>query len=123
MGHITESHWTHAHSTLLLAVALTPREIGQRIKAARKAKHWTQLEFALEAKVSPSTVARWERGQLPPVAELIRIAGVLEVEPEELVEPGESDAQAADSVRSHLARLEEEVAANSGRLTRIETLL
>jgi DNA-binding XRE family transcriptional regulator len=54
------------HGTLLLAVSLEPREIGQRIRLARERKGWTQLAFALEADVSPSTVQRWEGGKLSP---------------------------------------------------------
>jgi transcriptional regulator with XRE-family HTH domain len=62
--------------TLLLAVAIDSDEIGRRIKRAREGRGWTQLVFASEASVSPSTVQRWESGRLPPVRELIRIAGV-----------------------------------------------
>ncbi len=80
------SQFTIAHGKLLLAVALTPKEVGERIKLARDAKGWTQLEFALEAHVSPSSVTRWESGKLPPVRELMRIAALLGVEPEDLVE-------------------------------------
>ena len=76
-----------AYGSVLLAVAIEPEEIGAKIKAARKRRHWTQLDFALEAHVSPSSVARWEAGGLPPVRELIRIADVLEIPTETLVEP------------------------------------
>lgn len=86
MASIADRHWTRAHGTLLLAVALEPKEIGKRIASARRRKGWTQLVFALEADVSPSTVQRWEAGLLPPVRELMRIADLLGVEPEELVE-------------------------------------
>lgn len=98
------TQFTAAHGRLLLAVALAPKEIGRRIKAARDAKHWSQLQFALSASVSPSTVSRWERGYLPPVRELMRIADVLEVPAETLVEPERVEA----SVSARLARLEEE---------------
>jgi transcriptional regulator with XRE-family HTH domain len=81
--------WTKAHGTLLLAVSLDAQEIGRRLAAARGRKHWTQLEFALEANVSPSTIARWESGKLPPVRELIRVADLLEIDPDVLVEPEE----------------------------------
>lgn len=88
------TQWTAAKSRLLLAMTIEPREIGQRIKAAREAKLWTQLQFAAEANVSPSTVARWEAGKLPPVRELVRISGVLGIAPDELVgeaQPGTSN--------------------------------
>ena len=89
----SESQWTSAHGNLLLAVALEPKEIGQRIKAARVGR-WTQLSLALEANVSPSTIARWERGELPPVRELMRLAAILEIPVERLVEdlpPGDQE--------------------------------
>jgi transcriptional regulator with XRE-family HTH domain len=85
----TQSH--PAYGSVLLAVAIAPEEIGEKIKAARKRRHWTQLAFALEAHVSPSSVARWEAGGLPPVRELIRIAEVLGIPAEQLVEPEPDD--------------------------------
>jgi transcriptional regulator with XRE-family HTH domain len=76
-----------AYGSVLLAVAIEPEEIGRRIRSARKARHWTQLEFALEAHISPSTVTRWEHGDLPRVKELLRIADLLDIPAEQLVEP------------------------------------
>jgi transcriptional regulator with XRE-family HTH domain len=76
-----------AYGRLLLAVStIDPKEIGKRIAAARGRKGWTQLTFAAEANVSPSSIQRWEAGRLPPVRELIRLAGLLEIDPEQLVE-------------------------------------
>jgi transcriptional regulator with XRE-family HTH domain len=72
-------------------MALEPKEIGRRIAAARDAKGWTQLDLAYEAGKSPSTISRWERGELPTVRELMRIAGILEVPAEQLVEPIAAD--------------------------------
>lgn len=103
------TQWTRTHGKLLLAVSLEPKDIGRRIASARDAKRWTQVQFALEANVSPSSVARWEAGLLPPVRELIRIAGVLDVEPDWLVEPPEDQPVDAD-VKERLDRLQEEVA-------------
>lgn len=80
-------HAATQRAKLLLAVALDPREVGKRIAQAREGKGWTQLTFALEADVSPSSVQRWESGKLPPVRELLRVAELLEVDPETLVEP------------------------------------
>jgi transcriptional regulator with XRE-family HTH domain len=91
---------------------MEPREIGQRIQAARKRQHWTQIQFATKANVSPSSVARWERGALPPVRELIRIAGILEVDAEELVEPAPTD-------EGQLALLREELAEVRGMVVRL----
>jgi transcriptional regulator with XRE-family HTH domain len=80
------TQFARIHASLLLAMSLDPHEIGQRIRQARDRKGWTQLQFALEANVSPSTVARWESGRLPPIRELMRIAVVLGIPAEELVE-------------------------------------
>lgn len=87
MSQNVDRQWTRQHGTLLLAVSLEPREIGHRIALAREAKHWTQLELASRANVSPSTVQRWEAGKLPGVRELIRISEIIEVDVEYLVEP------------------------------------
>lgn len=72
--------------TLLLAVSIEPQEIGERLRAARERRGWTQMAFANEANVSMSSVQRWESGSLPPIRELIRLAGVLGIDPEILVE-------------------------------------
>src|SRR5262245_42625370 len=77
------------YGKVLLGVAIEPGEIGRRIAAARKARNWTQLQFATEAGISPSTVHKWERGQIPPVRELMRVADILGIDPCDLVEPDE----------------------------------
>lgn len=92
--------------SLLLASVMEPKEIGKRIQAARKRRYWTQAEFAREANVSLSSVTRWEAGALPPVRELIRLADLLGVDPEELVEERPMD----DQVAARLAALEVRVA-------------
>lgn len=97
--------------TLLLAVAIDPDEIGRKIKRARERKGWTQFSFANEANVSPSTIQRWESGRLPPVRELIRIAGVLEIPTDELVEPDEADQP--------LAEIQKQLAAEVVRLAKL----
>lgn len=66
---------------------LDPVEVGARIAAAREAKGLSQVKFATEvAGVSPSTVSRWERGYLPPVDELVRVAQLLEIPTDKLLE-------------------------------------
>lgn len=119
MSQIVDRQWTRRHGTLLLAVSIDPREIGRRIKKARDAKRWTQLDFASEASVSPSTVQRWEAGKLPAVRELIRVADILGVEAEWLVEPPLPDderpqqaaliratADGVGEILEHLGRIE-----------------
>jgi transcriptional regulator with XRE-family HTH domain len=71
--------------TVQISVVLDPNEIGRRIAAARRRKGWTQLDLALRAHVSPSSISKWERGRLPPVPQLIRLAEVMEIDPGELV--------------------------------------
>lgn len=85
MTDIAESQWSAVATNLLLVATVDPMEIGRRIKQAREQKGWTQLVFALEANVSPSTVTRWESGKLPPVRELIRVAQLLGVDPDYFV--------------------------------------
>jgi transcriptional regulator with XRE-family HTH domain len=76
-------------ATLLLAVQIEPQEIGRRLATARDDKGWTQMQFAIEASVSMSSVQRWESGKLPPVRELVRIAELLDIDADVLVtEPG-----------------------------------
>lgn len=97
--------WTPEHGKLLMVMALAPTDVGQRIKDARIRKGWTQLEFALEAHVSPSSVTRWESGKLPPLRELYRIAELLDVALDQLIEAEPtSDDQIAD-LRGELAEV------------------
>lgn len=110
VSHNVTTQWTPTHGTLLLAVAMEPKEIGKRIKAARERKGWTQLAFALQANVSPSTTQRWEGGQLPPVRELMRIAELLEVEPEALVEVEPTGEDQLALLREEVAALHQDVA-------------
>lgn len=89
--------------TLLLATVIGPEEIGRRIKLARERKGWSQLTLAMQANVSPTTVSRWERGMLPPVRELVRLAGVLEIDADELVAAEPSDDDRIELLRQEIA--------------------
>ena len=63
------------------AMGLTPEEVGARIVSAReemRPKPWSQFDLAIALGVSPSTIYRWEKGKLPSVNELIRLASVLD---------------------------------------------
>jgi transcriptional regulator with XRE-family HTH domain len=105
------TQFTNNHGRLLLTVAMDPREVGRRIKEARERRGWTQLYFATEvASVSPSSVARWESGKLPPIRELMRLADLLDVPVEELVEPSVGDSEETrlrQAVRAELAEIRE----------------
>lgn len=116
MSTIANAQKHRSFRTLLLAVAIEPEEIGRRIRAARERRGWTQPVFAREANISLSTVQRWERGDLPPVRELIRIAGVLGIETDALVE-----LEPTGEVR--LAQLERQVEEQSAKLDRVLALL
>lgn len=98
-----------------------PREIGRRIKRAREKKHWTQLEFALGANVSPSTIARWESGKLPPVRELIRVAELLGVDADDLVDAEQDDESTASEAA--LQAVLEEVSAMRAEVRQRDLML
>lgn len=101
----TSMKWTPEHGKLLMVMALAPTDVGQRIKDARIRKGWTQLEFALEAHVSPSSVTRWESGKLPPLRELYRIAELLDVALDQLIEAEPTNEDAIADLREEVAEL------------------
>jgi transcriptional regulator with XRE-family HTH domain len=64
----------------------SPKDIGTRIRAARRDRGLTQDELADRVGVSRSAVAQWETGRTGQVTgNLSRIAGVLEVNVEFLM--------------------------------------
>lgn len=80
-------------------VPLTPEEVGARIVRAREErtpKPWSQFDLALALGVSPSTIYRWEKGRLPSMGELIRLAELLDVPLEEFTEPPERRVDLTD---------------------------
>jgi transcriptional regulator with XRE-family HTH domain len=95
---------------------MEPKEIGQRLKAAREAKGYSQLDFALIANVSPSTVSRWERGYLPRLRELKRAADLLDVDGELLGELEPTDQDEMIALRVEVAELRAAVA-EGGQVT------
>lgn len=119
MRYNVATQWNAVNSTLLLGVALSPREIGQRIAQARDRKGWSQVALARHANVSPSTISRWERGLLPPIRELQRLAEILEVEAEWLVEPVDHDLEITD----RLDRMDGQLSGMQGTLARIAAAL
>ncbi len=42
-------------------------ELGTKVKALRKMRHWSQEDLAREIGVSLSTVQRWEKGSGRPI--------------------------------------------------------
>lgn len=104
------------------AVPLTPQEVGARIVRAREEKTpkpWSQFDLALALSVSPSTIYRWEKGRLPSMNELIRLAEVLDLPLEEFTEPPEHRARLED-LHDLLARAQDE--ADRGRAALLESL-
>jgi transcriptional regulator with XRE-family HTH domain len=113
ISHDVSTQNARTFSTLLLAVSLAPREIGERIRLARERKGWTQLNFAIEAGVSPSSVQRWEAGKLPRVRRLMELAELLDVEVSEFIEPvSDRDAE----MNARLARIEQALEELAARL-------
>ncbi|KKE77614.1 helix-turn-helix domain-containing protein [Oceanobacillus caeni] len=61
------------------------KRIGRRIKAFRKLKGYTQIDFAKELNVSISQIGNVERGTKPVTDELMnQIADVLDIPKEEI---------------------------------------
>ena len=108
MRHAVITQIAESNGRLAAIVPLDQKEVGRRLKAARRAKHWTQLDFALKMGRSPASVSRWERGYLPPVRELMRIAEMLEVDPAALVEEQRPD-QAILASLAELAKLRDPI--------------
>ena len=75
---------------------LTPEQVGERIRAARRAKRWTHEELARQMGVNWRTVQRWQKGQLPRMNTLLRLAEVLGVPNGYFVEPEDSLATMTD---------------------------
>ena len=120
----------------LATVPLSSEEVGARIARARdekKPKAWSQLDLALAMEVSPSTIYRWEKGKLPSVNDLLRLAEVLDKPIDYLTEPPERQ-QTLDDLRGGLEGLQdgvdrgleallESLASIDARLSQIEAWL
>lgn len=117
-------------------VPLTPKEVGDRIASAReekKPKPWSQFDLALALGVSPSTIYRWEKGKLPSMNELARLAEILDKPLDYLTEPPERRreiadlhdllAEARDEAERGRAALVAALSSLDARLSRIETQL
>ena len=67
---------------------LTWRQIGRRIREARKAGKITQVQLAAKMGISQASITGWERGKHPiPYDSLLTIATALECSAEDLVRP------------------------------------
>lgn len=78
-------------------------EIGARIREARMMRGWTHEELARRMGVNWRSVQRWQKGRLPRVETLRRLAEVLEVPPSYFL--GESAPASLSELRERLAEL------------------
>ena len=75
---------------------LTPDQVGDRIRAARLSNGWTHEELARRMNANWRTVQRWQKGQLPRLQTLLRLADVLGVPHSYLIEADDSVTTIAD---------------------------
>ncbi len=84
-------------------MTLTPLDVAQRIREARLARGWTHDDLARQMGVSWRSVQRWQKGKLPRLGTLMRLADVLEVPRSYLIE----DEDPATTLRDLRRSLEE----------------
>jgi len=89
-------------------VALTPEDVGLRIREARIERGWTHEELARRAGVNWRTVQRWQKGKLPRILTLLQLEDVLGVPPGHLVE-AESSIESLQDLRLRVDELTERV--------------
>lgn len=89
-------------------MALAPDEIGHRILERRRELGWTHQKLADEMDVELRTAQRWQKGTLPRLATLMRLADVMGVERSYFIEAA---GQADNQILDRLAELEVAVAA------------
>jgi transcriptional regulator with XRE-family HTH domain len=87
---------------------LDAAEVGRRIREARLALGWTHEELARRMGVNWRSVHRWQKGQLPRLETLVRLAETLDVPQSYLVESADPGATLGD-LRAHLDALSERV--------------
>lgn len=69
--------------------------IGRRVQALRERQHLSKIEFCLMTDVSRPYLNRIEAGEANiTVKQLARLAAALNVEPADLLAPGEQDKRA-----------------------------
>jgi transcriptional regulator with XRE-family HTH domain len=89
---------------------LDAAEVGRRIRDARLALGWTHEELARRMGVNWRSVQRWQKGQLPRLDTLIRLAETLGLPQSYLVESTDTRATLND-LKTHLDALSERVEA------------
>lgn len=78
-------------------------DIGFRIREARLERGWTHEELARRMGVNWRTVQRWQKGRLPRIDTLRRLAGVLDVPQSSFLD--DDGAVTLSELRERLAEL------------------
>ncbi len=90
--------------------------LNENIKTLRKAKGFTQEEFAARLNVVRQTVSKWERGLSVPDSEmLIKISELLEASVSDLLGTEIPDHAAQTDIARQLAAVNEQLAARNRR--------
>ena len=92
------------HFATMLVMALSPKEVGARIRERRLALGWTHQQLADKMEVELRTAQRWQEGELPRLATLMELADSMEVERSYFVE---ENGDWFSRVESRLERIEE----------------
>lgn len=72
--------------------SLEPLNLGERVRALRKARHWTLEQAASKAGLARSTLSKIENGQMSPTFDAVRkLATGLEISVPQLFTPPKSD--------------------------------
>jgi transcriptional regulator with XRE-family HTH domain len=93
---------------------LTPEIVGERIREARLERGWTHEELARRMDANWRTVQRWQKGNLPRLATLLRLADVLGV-PESYFVDTDGSFSTFNDLREQL----EELSARVDELARV----
>lgn len=101
---------------LQLMAARYKERVGERIKAAREARNWSQVRLARElpSTVDGATISRWETGKVEPRADNLQaLADALGVDPSYFLVPepkaGNGDLMGALRGPSQIDRLEAKI--------------
>lgn len=93
---------------------------SENLKAARKAKGYTQEELAIKLNVVRQTVSKWEKGLSVPDADVLsRIADVLDTKVSVLLGGSVEEEANTNAVAEQLAKISEQLAVKNRRNKRI----
>ena len=99
--------------------------LGERIRALRQKKGYTQEEIASRLHVTRQTISKWEKNYSVPDADLlVKLAEVLEVKTSQLLGGKEAEDEAAagvkpDAYAQQLAHIAEQMAVRNRQSRRI----